>query len=40
MDIGFVSVLNRMAYEQSQDKTAMKNKQAQEVEDAIIDGGI
>lgn len=40
MDIGYISVLNRIAYEQSRDEKTMKNKQAQEVEDAIIDEGI
>lgn len=40
MDIGYVNVLNRIAYEQSQDKATMKAKGAQEVEDAILDEGI
>lgn len=40
MDIGYISVLNRIAYEQSKDKDTMQAKAAQEVEDAIIDEGI
>lgn len=40
MDAGYVNVLNRIAYEQSMDKDTVKNKQLQEVEDAIIDEGI
>lgn len=37
MDIGYVSTLNRIAYEQSRDRAAMEAKKAQEVEDAIVD---
>ena len=37
MDIGYVSTLNRIAYEQSIDRAAMEAKKAQEVEDAIVD---
>ena len=37
MDIGYVSTLNRIAYEQSRDRAAIEAKKAQEVEDAIVD---
>ena len=37
MDIGYVSTLNRIAYEQSRDRAAMEAKKAQEVEDAKVD---
>jgi hypothetical protein len=38
MDIGFVATLNKIAFEQSKDKTAKDNRAAGELEDAIIDG--
>lgn len=35
--MGYVLILNRIAYEQSRDKQQMEAKKAQEVEDAIVD---
>ena len=40
MDIGFVAILNRMAYEESMNSDSVKRKQAETVEDAIIYEGI
>lgn len=38
MDIGYVAILNRMAYEESMNSNTVKKKQAETMEDAIIDG--
>ena len=40
MDIGYVAILNRMAYEESRSSESMKRKQAETIEDAIVDKGI
>ena len=37
LPIGQVIVLNRLVYEQSRDKEAMDRKQAEQMEDALID---
>ena len=40
MDIGYVAILNRMAYEESRSSESIKRKQAETMEDAMIDEGI
>lgn len=40
MDIGYVSTLNRMAYEESRSKSKRDAKGAQELEDAMYDEGL
>lgn len=40
MDVGYVAVLNKLAYEESKKKDAAKNKAAQEVQDAMYDEGL
>lgn len=37
MPIGHVIALNRMVYEQSRDKEAMERRQAEQMEDTLID---
>lgn len=40
MDIGYVTTLNRIAYEQSRSKEEMEKRKAQELNDAMVDEGV
>jgi hypothetical protein len=40
MDIGYVTTLNRIAYEQSRSKEETEKRKAQELNDAMVDEGV
>lgn len=38
MDMGYIAILNRIAFEESRSQDAMDRKKGEVVEDAIMDG--